>query len=87
MQIATEKLRNTAEWKKYREHPAKYVLAAADMEALYSAMYVAEHKKLFVQVFMDSPPTTQGTDFVITAVAIFGPEKKVKDATAELELY
>lgn len=73
-------------WKEYLQNPVKYALKSENHADLYEAMAFAERAGCIVVPFMDSPPTTQGTDFMITAVAIFGPHARVTKATEKLEL-
>lgn len=73
-------------WKEYLQNPVKYALQSKNYADLYASMAEAERLGCLVVPFMDSPPTTQGTEFMITAVAIFGPHAKVTKATEHLEL-
>lgn len=78
---------DVAAWR--AEGPTKIVLRATEKEMIRVAKIATKHK-LNVVVFIDEPPTTEGTAYKMTAMAI-GPHPKdlfVKTkVTGKLKLY
>ena len=90
VQMATEwATRHDREvWGTYRGAPVKITLGVDSEAELYEVMAAAAHAKIPVHPFMDMPPTTQGTEYKITAVAL-GPVRssKMDKITKHLTFY
>ena len=65
----------------------RVVLKVATEAQLLEIIAEALTRGLIITYFRDSNPTTEGTDGVITAWSIRGPEQTVNEVTGKMELY